>query len=325
MSKVQKVDAAIELLDGIVSQKLLDFLHKQVILSLNKRKGRRYDNAFKAWAISLYHISGKAYRFLRKLFNLPSKSTLTKVVSRFASDAGILEKSIVVLKQQVQAMPEKARVFTLIMLFYDASADSLIGFESFGDYNAMGVTEEKPFLEMCGKIYYTIFDPPHLLKSLRNKLMKYNFLFGDKIASWSDIKSFFDKEQKLAIRTAPKLTPKHTNPSAFSKMKVKLATQVFSHSVSAGIYTYVALGRLPSKAIGTAELLSKVDKIFDCCNSLSFRDGKICRRPLTSSSPHLQEIEGGIKFIKSIRVINRVTAEDRTRHHFGINSILSTK
>ena len=333
MSKVQKVDAAIELLDGIVSQKLLDFLHKQVILSLNKRKGRRYDNAFKAWAISLYHISGKAYRFLRKLFNLPSKSTLRKVVSRFASDAGFSEKSIFVLKQRVQAMPEKARVCTLIMdeislksnLFYDASADSLIGFESFGDYNAMGVTEEKPFLEMCGKIYYTIFDPPHLPKSLRNNLMKYNFLFDDKIASWSDIKSFFDKEQKLAIRTAPKLTPKHINPSAFSKMKVKLATQVFSHSVSAGIYTYVALGRLPSKAIGTAELLSKVDKIFDCCNSLSFRDGKICRRPLTSSSPHLQEIEGGIKFIKSIRVINRVTAEDRTRHHFGINSILSTK
>ena len=357
MSKVQKVDAAIELLDGIVSQKLLDFLHKQVILSLNKRKGRRYDNAFKAWAISLYHISGKAYRFLRKHFTLPSKSTLTKVVSRFASDAGFSEKSIFVLKQRVQAMPEKARVCTLILdevslkstLFYDASADSLIGFESFGDirasnlvaksslvlmarglldnwkqpvayfqvnescgydklkeivdnallqleaiglkvvaivsdqganfiqyYNAMGVTEEKPFLEMHGKIYYTIFDPPHLLKSLRNNLMKYNFLFDDKIASWSDIKSFFDKEQKLAIRTAPKLTPKHINPSAFSKMKVKLATQVFSHSVSAGIYTYVALGGLPSKAIGTAELLSKVDKLFDCCNSLSFRDGKIC-------------------------------------------------
>ena len=39
-------------------------------------------------------------------------------------------------------------------------------------YNAMGVTEEKPFLEMRGKIYYTIFDPSHLLKSLRNNLMK---------------------------------------------------------------------------------------------------------------------------------------------------------
>ena len=68
----------------------------------------------------------------------------------------------------------------------------------------------------------------------------------------------------------------------------------------------------PKPYIGTAELLSKVDKIFDCCNSLSFRDGKICRRPLTSSSPHLHEIEGGITFSKSSRVINRVTAEDRT-------------
>ena len=130
---------------------------QKVILSLIKRKGRRYDNAFKAWALSLYHISGKAYRFLRKLFNLPSKSTLTKVVSRFASDAGFSEKSLFVLKQQVQAMPEKARACTLIMdemslksnLFYDASADSLSGFESFGDIRASNLVANSSLVLMA--------------------------------------------------------------------------------------------------------------------------------------------------------------------------------
>ena len=176
----------------------------------------------------------------------------------------------------------------------------------------MGVTEDRPYFEMHGKQYFTIFDPPHLLKSVRNNLMKYSFSFDNKTALWSDVKAFFDKEQKLAIRTAPKLTPKHINPPQFAKMKVKLATQVFSHSVSAGIATYVALCGLPSRAVGTAELLSKFDKIFDCCNSLSFKDSKIARQPLTASSPHLQEMQEGFNFGKSIKVLNSSTGDDHT-------------
>jgi len=40
-------------------------------------------------------------------------------------------------------------------------------------YETMRVTEDKPYLEMHGKQYFTIFDPPHLLKSIRNNLMRY--------------------------------------------------------------------------------------------------------------------------------------------------------
>ena len=64
-----------------------------------------------------------------------------------------------------------------------------------------------------------------------------------------------DKKQKLAIRTTPKLTVRHISPTQSAKMKVKLATQVFSHSVAAGINTNVALNGLPSSAVGTAELI----------------------------------------------------------------------
>ena len=94
------------------------------------------------------------------------------------------------------------------------------------------------------------------------------------------------------------MTDKHINPAQFAKMKVKLAAQVFSHSVSAGIFTYVTLQGLPSTALGTAEVLSKFDSIFDCCNSLSFSDSKISRGPLTASSPHLKEMEDGIRFVQ---------------------------
>ena len=162
-------------------------------------------------------------------------------------------------------------------------------------YETMRVTEDKPYLEMHGKQYFTIFDPPHLLKSIRNNLMKYQFLFDGKTATWSD-KTFFKREQTLTIRTAPKLTHRHISPPPFGKMKVILATQVFSHSVSAGIYTYTTLGGLHADAIGTAQCLAKFDTVFYCCKSLSFKDGTLCRRPLTASSPHLKEIEEGIKF-----------------------------
>ena len=244
-SKLDNANTAFQLLKGVISQSFLDFLQKQVTLSVNRKKGRRYDNAFKAWALTLYHISGKAYRFLEKLLSLPSKSTLKKLVSRLASNSGFTEKSIFVLKQRVQVMSESAKICTLIMdemslkshLFYDISSDSIIGFESFGEgktsnlvansalvlmargilsnwkqpvafftvneacnseklkdivdeallqleliglkvvplvsdqssnvlkfYETMRVTEDKPYVEMHGKQYFTIFDPPHLLK-----------------------------------------------------------------------------------------------------------------------------------------------------------------
>ena len=110
-----------------------------------------------------------------------------------------------------------------------------------------GVAVQRPFLEMRGKRYYIIFDPPHLLKSLRNNLLKYNFLFENKIASWDHIKTFYNKEREKPIRTAPKLTSKHIDPNGFMKMKVKFASQVFSHSVSAGMLLYVRFGGLPSR------------------------------------------------------------------------------
>lgn len=50
-------------------------------------------------------------------------------------------------------------------------------------------------------------------------------------------------------------------------MRVCLAAEVLSHTVAAGISTYVALGKLPDEAIHTAEFVEAVDGLFDCFNS----------------------------------------------------------
>ena len=384
---------ALELLDGVISPELHNFLKCQIKLSSQKPKGCRYDDAFKAWALNLYHISGKSYRFLAKLFHLPTKRTLTRMVSRFASEAGFSEKSLYVVKERIASIPESAKICSLMMdemslkshLFYDISNDHIVGLEDYGSgensglpatsalvlmvrgvlfnwkqpiayflvnessgssqlkkilaealnnleslgldvvsvvsdqgsnflklFKTLGVTEDRPFFYMQGKKYFTIFDPPHLLKSVRNNLMKYDVGFDGKVASSNDIKSFFEKDQKLPIRVAPKLTDRHLNLNGFLKMKVKLASQVFSHSVAAGISTYVALNGLPDTALGTAQFVSQMDTIFDCCNSLSFQDPKFCRRPFSPTSPHLSELKKGIRFFSSLKFFNRATGEDRT-------------
>ncbi len=79
----------------------------------------------------------------------------------------------------------------------------------------LGITTTETHFEMRGKKYFVIFNPPHLLKSVRNNLLKYNFEFRIKEATWDHIKTFYEKEQKLAIRTAPKLTEKHVDPNGF--------------------------------------------------------------------------------------------------------------
>ena len=405
ISRANRIQRAPKLLDGIVSPDLLSFLKQQLKFSTLKSKGRNYDNNFKAWALTLYHISGKAYRFLSKLFHLPSKRTMGRVVSKFASDAGFTEKSLYVKEQRLASLSLSAKVCSLLMdeislknhLFYDISKDTLIGTEDYGDNNSsgllansalvlmvrgilhnwkqpvayflvnescssgrlkdiineallhleamgltvlsiisdqgsnflsfakdQGVSTNKPYFEMRGKKYFVIFDPPHLLKSVRNNLLKYKLEFGHKTASWDDIKSFYQREHKLAIRMAPKLTEKHIDPNGFLKMRVKLVSQIFSHSVAAGIYAYASMNVLNSSAIGTAEFIEKMDKIFDSVNSLSFRDLKVQRRPFTKDSPHLKIMEEGIDFFKSIQMIDKNTSENKTSNLKCLNGWVIT-
>jgi hypothetical protein len=111
--------------------------------------------------------------------------------------------------------------------------------------NHLGITPEKPWFMHNNKVYFLMFDPPHLIKCIRNNLMKYSFMFGNLVASWKDIEVFYDKDKSLTIRSAPKLTERHLHPNNFVKMKVKYATQILSHTVAASLCTYVSLGVLP--------------------------------------------------------------------------------
>lgn len=82
-----------------------------------------------------------------------------------------------------------------------------------------------------------LYDPPHLLKGIRNNLLNKNvkFTMNDKEmeARWSDIVELYELDSNIQdVKMLPRLTAEHVIPNKIKKMKVKYAVQVFSQRVS---------------------------------------------------------------------------------------------
>ncbi|CAG4934587.1 unnamed protein product [Colias eurytheme] len=96
----------------------------------------------------------------------------------------------------------------------------------------LGATAEHPIIKVGEHEIVSIFDTPHLLKQ------------GIGIAKWSHIKLFYELDNSNPnFVFAPSLREEHLNSNSKQKMKVKLAAQVLSHSVAAGIYSKIATGK----------------------------------------------------------------------------------
>ena len=97
------------------------------------------------------------------------------------------------------------------------------------------VDVKKPYFIHRDEKIFAMYDPPHLIKSVRNNFKKHGFQVDGKDVIWDHVKEFFDIDQSKPVRLAPKLTKQHIDLPPFSPLRVRLATQVLSHSVSAGI------------------------------------------------------------------------------------------
>ena len=90
----------------------------------------------------------------------------------------------------------------------------------------LGVTKDKPYFEVDGDRVYFIYDPPHLMKNVRNNFKRHGFFVRGKLADWSHIRELYKQDSRREIRMCPKLTSRHLDLSAFLTMSVSLATQV---------------------------------------------------------------------------------------------------
>ncbi|KAG4076027.1 hypothetical protein HA402_014026 [Bradysia odoriphaga] len=136
-----------------------------------------------------------------------------------------------------------------------------------------------------------IFDPPHLMKSVRNNLLVKNLrhtvsfnetkfrssgsiVWNEKnkqkrTAYWKDVSDFFDfnnNPESGLFNLIPKITPDHINPTR-RKMKVSLATQVFSATCGRNMYMCAKRKQFLNDCVGTAAVLIFFNALFDSVNS----------------------------------------------------------
>lgn len=139
-------------------------------------------------------------------------------------------------------------------------------------FNELGLSPENTSFKVQNRDVHFMFDPPHLLKALRNNSMNHTLdyereNFGIVTANWKYIYDFYEIDKGIEPRMVPKLTKNHVNPVGRSKMKVKLAAQVLSTFVAAGISLLESVGRVDEAAAHTAFFIVKINKLFDSFNS----------------------------------------------------------
>lgn len=103
-----------------------------------------------------------------------------------------------------------------------------------------GENLKKKIFVVDGQEIIPLFDPPHLLKGIRNNLITKNLKFDlegeTHIAKWAHIEMLYAENPAYkGIRLIPKLTENHVVPHKVGKMRVKFASQLFSETVSSNM------------------------------------------------------------------------------------------
>lgn len=380
------VESVINDVSKVVDGDCLTFITHQIRMAQRQHTGRRYTDEIRLLAINLYNSGPKAYKYLAKIFALPSKTSLNKWLCNMKCTPGFNNETFTALAERFKFMTEREKVCSVLIdeinlkshLQYDRQNDLITGYQDLGSFGgrsnakaksalvfmirglstnwcqplgyvytasackshvikallldcldkcreagavpkviisdqgtnfqqlvkSLGISVDKPYFEHKDKHYFYMYDPAHLIKSIRNNLFKYSFLIdGNKTATWDVIKQFYKMDSKQTIRLCPKLTDTHINLPAFSKMKVKFATQVLSRSVAAALSTHAKV--LGVDAIGTAEFVLKFNDLFDIVNSsrLGTSNPNLCA--MNDRSPHLSFIHDFKIWLSRMKVMSK--------------------
>ncbi|KAJ2937540.1 hypothetical protein O0L34_g19047 [Tuta absoluta] len=381
----------------------------QIKQSTKKAKGRRFTDEEKLIAVSIMKQSPKCYNFLQKIFILPSKSTLNKMISELNVEAGINEQIFKAVTQEVSTWEENKKYCSILFdemaleagLTYDRNKDLIDGFvelnaktDDFADhalvfmlrgaihkwqqplvfYFCKGATSainlkniikqivvavgDAGLLPIClacdqgtsfqsalkslqedtqreqmrsggklddvisinGHTLSVIFDPPHLLKGLRNNFLNKNIKMDGKISKWSDIVEVYNTDCSHAqMRLLHKLNDEHVIPEKIKKMKVKNCARVLSKTVAAAMnytaqFSHYVDGRKVSETLkNTAEIVYFFDDLFDSLNGASINNkrnkGKPLRQAVTEKSAHHQFWRDAISKLESLKFVDSTGKE----------------
>ena len=139
-------------------------------------------------------------------------------------------------------------------------------------------------IDFCSpdRFIYFLSDKPHLVKTARNCL--YNSGFGqatrymwngEKYVVWQNIIQIYHEDQENGLKILPIITSDHVKLTPYSVMRVNLAAQVLSSTMSSVLTQFG-----PSEASATAEYCKMIDQFFDCLNVRSLDEHLRKRKPL---------------------------------------------
>ncbi|KAK9737930.1 Transposase IS4 [Popillia japonica] len=188
-------------------------------------------------------------------------------------------------------------------------------------FKDLKLTEASPYFCVNGKKVHYMFDVPHLLKSTRNNFFSYLFLFRNNEINKKYLEEFYAKDKIKQYRLAPRLTDMHLYPSNFQKMKVKLASQVFSNSVTVGLNTYISFNELPQSATFTAHFIEDMDKLFDVLNSSRFKDCKPLQAAFIGNSAQVTVLQKMKSFFEEVKIFKGekdITKRMKFLHGWGL-------
>ena len=161
-----------------------------------------------------------------------------------------------------------------------------------------------PHPSKTNKQIYVIFDVCHMVQLARNAFSDMKVLYtstGERI-SWEYVLALYHAQQKDILHLGNKLKSKHVKWQNYN-MKVSVAAQTFSHSVSAAI---TFLRNLELKDVKdskpTSDFILLMNDLFDMLNSKS-KFGKNNKKPISLNN--ILDIEASLQdsvlFLRSLK------------------------
>lgn len=145
-------------------------------------------------------------------------------------------------------------------------------------YDSLGTDPSNSQFTYNGHQISFLFDIPHIFKLIRNHFMKsaiYIEIDSENrgIIVWEDILPHLESivNSPSIPKICKNLTMKHLHPNTYEKMRVSLATQLFSHTVGSAIEFAVVSNSLSERHLLTAKFFKLMDKLFDVLNSSTTR------------------------------------------------------
>lgn len=197
----------------------------------------------------------------------------------------------------LQAIDQLEQIGLIVMLVIcDQGSNNINMFKT-----RMGVTIKKPYFMFGNHKVFVLYDPPHLVKNIRNNLKKNGFLVDGESVAWQHVQDFYEKDSSKPIRLAPRLTHRHLTLPPFSPLRVKLATQVLSHSVASGMKVMIQWGVIDQGCAATAEFIESFDQLFNAFNSSTLTSTARMKHAFSDKSGHKEFLSEKLEWLEKIK------------------------